>query len=207
MEALASDVSGATPGLVERVLEEYGDPVDDDPSMTETASSTSDDQLDTPSENDETESKEDQELSAPPDPAKVSKKQWGVLQAIYENPDATQRDLAERFDVTAATISRRVNAIDGFEWGSREKYANQIFDNGNTEPMMQDHTDTAVEDHGSRLDDLEQQVHRLETQVNDSTSQFSSDDSELVAKVMHACLHSDQITEDEEVQILTEFLS
>jgi len=195
---LADEVSGASATLVERVLDEYGDPSrepqsdgdtdqpmettnvpDDEPtSAAEQASNTTADaesepgsesapqsaggadsdstvDSDTGSSSDtgsysDTESdpsgdtdstttadagadSEDRTDSVAPDEgdlevADLPAKQRRTLEAVHERPDASQGDLAEQLDVTRATISRRLNAIPGFEWAERKAFAESVFE-------------------------------------------------------------------------------
>ncbi|WP_247731309.1 winged helix-turn-helix transcriptional regulator [Halovivax limisalsi] len=69
----------------------------------------------------------DSTSDSPIDPDSLSETERRTLRAIRERPNATQQELADRFDVTAATINRRVNDIDGFEWSNREAIVADLF--------------------------------------------------------------------------------
>lgn len=134
---LADAVSGASEELVERVLEEYGDPAegeDDDPEQSDAADG-GDDASTPPMKPNETVSTPDAGPSddADPDLEQVTERQERVLRAIHERPDATQAQLADEFDVSAATINQRVNAIDGFDWSRRRDLVNSLFDDAEFE--------------------------------------------------------------------------
>lgn len=194
LASLADEVSGASASLVERVLEEYGDPSrepqsdgDTDQSMettnvpdddadsavaTEQASDTAADAESKPGQDSpaqsagtpESEGSVDPDTDPSPDAestpngdtdststatggtgsenvaetdepsegdldaADLSAKQRRTLRAVHERPDASQGDLAEQLDVTRATISRRLNAIPGFEWADRRAFAESVFE-------------------------------------------------------------------------------
>lgn len=105
---IADAVPGATLGMVERVLDEYGDPADT-------------------GENESADTAHDSGEHVPTLDA-LTEKQGETLYAIQSSPDATQRELAAELDVSAATISQRVNGIAGFEWSQREAFANDVLD-------------------------------------------------------------------------------
>nr|WP_233563186.1 winged helix-turn-helix domain-containing protein [Haloarcula sp. Atlit-7R] len=237
---LASEVPSATAELVERVLEEHGDPAEAD-------------------ETDESPSESSAETQSHPAPEDLSSTERETLRAIRQHPTASQRDLAEKLDVTASTVSNRVNGIDGFDWANRETFANAVFSDEQTDSMSSDETealaseseppespdapDTGDEqvsetdtepDDGDRsaavvetaagevnttlttfqstVEDLSAQLAELEGQVEtiaDGGGSLQSNpfqDPELVHKVVHACMNSEQISEEEELQILESLL-
>lgn len=234
LSAIAGEVSGASPSLVERVLDEYGDPAGEDPDDSPGAStgSTADSQADedptgetegAPGDGDAAAETggvlTDESTPDPPvadessdeqadgdrggggqgglttgeeraddasrdtdrnDPAmaartngrqaddrtdeqetelSLSERQRRTLRAVYERPDASQSDIAEVLDVTRATVSRRLNAIPGFEWDDRRSFAGSVFgdeaggeeaDGDATDGDGRDATDGAGrDDHGS----------------------------------------------------------
>lgn len=285
LASLADEVSGASVSLVERVLDEYGDPSresasDDvtDQSMEQTnvsddetettadsaSSSTDDTESETPPETESHHSADTEADSASsaatatetvPDEGTLSEKQRRTLRAVYERPDASQGDLADELDVTRATVSRRLNAIPGFEWPDRQAFADSVFegeaslttaaesdggDSEASEPNETQESDSSTQpgedsrerpdaENGSRptadeqpasvdggdrvlsalgdvrasLTALDERVTTLEaressapTETNDSLS------PELAHRVVHACMESDRITEDEELEVL-----
>lgn len=97
LEEIADEVAGASTPLVERVLEEYGDPADNDD-----ADSTAMSQPDLPIDIDE-----------------LSSAKRETLAAVLEHPDATQQEIATKLDVSSATVSQRLRDIEGFDWADR----------------------------------------------------------------------------------------
>jgi transcriptional regulator with XRE-family HTH domain len=155
LETVADEVSGATPELVERVLTEHGDPsseassepVDEDdtdadptePADTGDGNADPTKPVDTGNGNaDPTKPVDTGNGNADPatgiggrrDATELSKKQRETLELVARNPDATQRELAAELGVTAATISRWVNDIPGFDWSDRNAFVAGVLDDG-----------------------------------------------------------------------------
>ena len=139
METIANEVSGATTSIVEKVLEEYGDPgtaPDDDsdderedvPEPEQHEANSVDSGTDHDPTMNEPERQSTTRLDLAIEPADVTEKQLETLQEIYEHPDATQAALADALGVTSATINQRVNAIDGFSWSQRHEFVETLFD-------------------------------------------------------------------------------
>ncbi len=156
---VAGEVSGATPDLVERVLEKYGDPGDtehtedtmsqngqhatadgtDDTSGeqdTDDATTTDDDRAGTASaEHDEQATDDaaevDDGLTDPPD---LTDTQLETVSVVSEYPDATQGEIADHLGVSRATVSRRLNDIPGFEWANREAFTTALFEDTDLTP-------------------------------------------------------------------------
>ncbi|MDQ2071706.1 winged helix-turn-helix transcriptional regulator [Haloarcula sp. H-GB4] len=239
---LAAEVPSATAELVERVLEEHGDPAETD-------------ETDAPDESPGEPSAESQSYPAPED---LSSTERETLRSIQQHPTASQRDLAEKLGVTASTVSNRVNGIDGFDWSNRKTFANAVFSDQGTgsltpsnetetpasESEPSESTDTPEDADGqmsesaaasgrsdslvaevesaagevnttlttfqSTVEDLSTQLAELEGQVETVTDGGGSpqpfQDPELVHKVVHACMDSDKISEDEELRILDSLL-
>lgn len=264
-ERIADEISGASPDLVERVLDKYGDPADDDvgqPPSTDTSSpqpsaaetkygspglareedrtapqaiehsngdrtTVSADRSDTATP---TQSSEDHEADASnsevgemsePGQAgieELSDSKREVLHAISERPEATQEELAEQFDVTAGTISRWVNDVPGFEWQRRESFVEQhmdaigaVSDGGTTTGETPDReptdgaeeTETLEED----LDSIRDRISELEDHLSSAgADQSPAVDPELMAKVVRACVADDHITDEEEIDVISELL-
>lgn len=282
MEAIAAEVSGASIDLVERVLDEYGDPCaepsddtgaeangnangtgqpTDSPAATMSDPDRSQTQTQTPEEPNPT--------GTPVDRDELSDKQLATLRAIAANPDCSQAELAEEFDVTRATISRWVNDIPGFEWSRRGEFATRILGDGDggtggsgdraarngdgseaaaAEPADADgdgdaHANEAgdgesaasgtgdgepddgppgsgsrerdapgVDELRDRLTDLERRLDGREadgTPTDDGATGAASPppvEPELAHRVVHACMASDRISEDEELRLLELFM-
>lgn len=196
MEDLASKIPSATTELVERVLEEYGDPADD---SLETSTGSEDSKM--------------VRENASPEFEALSEKQHEVLQEIYKNPTASQRELADTLDISGATVSNRANSIEGFSWDDRGAFAECVFGSGsqssteNTTKMASNETESTA-----NVDQFEERVATIEQQVTDLAStdrdgsQTPFDDADLMHKVVHACMESDVVTEEEELQILKTLL-
>jgi len=216
---LSKSVSGARPDLVARVLEEYGDPgargdgteregasVDTAPetdsvgttesSVVDANQADSDADTDTATALAEVEAEQEQPLSA---------EQYKVLAAIRDHPNATQRDLADIVDVSCATINRRVNSIEGFDWDERAAFATATLDG--EECRRRDGTRDDSEPPLPERGDLPEagSVERQEDGVRTDTGEAGGSlfgDVELTHKVIHACMASERITEAEEMEIL-----
>lgn len=235
LEDIARQIPSVTPDLVERVLEQYGDPAED----------TTEDPLDSEHTGD----------SAPyPAPTDLTTKQRAALRAVHDQPEATQREIANELDVSPATVSNRVHSIDGFDWTTRANFSRHVFGTppGRTDGDIEDETlpedagnetvpedtedETVPEDAGNetpdedstkdsqremadamttdntelteRLEALTDRLStvedRLDARTDGATRSFT--DPELTHKIMHACMESETITEDEELRILRELL-
>jgi hypothetical protein len=204
IEELATDVGGATPDLVERVLDEYGDPCKVDSEQT--------------SENQQSEEDDAQKLPTVED---LTRPQRNILQAIREQPSATQRELGDRLGVSDATICSHVNSIDGFEWTDRKNFVKTLISSTDIElegEHMTPNYENGQEDRGDREsltnktnDEIPEQRERLahiEKQLEEIQADQKPvfDDSELTHKVIHACMKSDAIIEEEELQIIEDLI-
>lgn len=193
LEELAAEIPTATAKLVENVLKEYGGPAE---GQSESAPDTPDSQM----------IHENHHLS--PD---LTEKQLETLYAIRDHPEASQRELAKVLDISGATISNRVNSIEGFDWAERQSFAEAVLKNG-SDATEQDRTTRDTDaDYEATLDQLIECItaveQRLEQSAGDSDSSAGFDNPELIHKVAHASLRSDAITEDEELRILKVLLN
>lgn len=182
---LADGVPSATVDLVENILEEYGDPADTEPEPQPQESAS-------PPTPDET----------PPDPDELSSSQRQTLQAIHENPEATQRELGDLLGVSPSTICTRVNAIPGFDWENRTTFTTTMFDTTNHDEAAmtsQNGAQTAETDLRDRIDTIEAQ---LNTENPEPSSAF--DDPEFAYKILRACIDAENITEEEERRLFIE---
>lgn len=141
-----------------------------------------------------------------PDPDELTPKQRETLQAIREHPDATQRELADRLDVTSPTISVRVNNIDGFDWENRQTFVESVFDDSGsrTDGDGRNRVDSDVAD---EIDDIAQQLESISETCNRLVSEPSESvdfdfDTGLGHKITHACMEASCITEEEEQRVL-----
>lgn len=185
---IADRVSGASVETVERALENRDDSADDRP---------------------EASSGED----AYPEPEEISDRQIRTLQTIAAHPDATQRDIASFLDVSAATVSNRVNSLPGFEWENRRQFVKAVLDldsvPGGERSALVTSSDVDLQDTvhrlTDRLDRLEEKVEALE-EANSSENSLLAEDPELTRKIVRVCMRSEEITDDEELRVLEHFV-
>lgn len=210
VEELAAEVSGATIDLVKRVLDEYGDPAESgpDPNPTEGGGNGQSEPVSEPVTAAMNEHDTPQGHDIQLEQVQLTEKQRETLQAITEQPDATQQELAERFDVSTATINKRLNSINGFEWADRHTFITTMVENGEAK-LESGPSPQSAQELSDRVDALAEQVTDLEHQLADqpTPSETPFTDPNLVHKVVHACIRSDQITEEEELRILNAILT
>ncbi len=162
MGDIADTVTGANTDLVERVLEEYGDPgqpvaaeavsegeseSDGEPGSDRDANAEFDSDSESESNSEpepEPESDSDPD-TALPDLSTLTDTQLETLYAIADRPTATQAELAAQFDITSASISQRLSGIDGFDWADRAAFIEAVFD-----------SDTSVVDENKKPEATEQ---------------------------------------------------
>lgn len=219
IDELADCVTGAIIDLVERVLETYGDPAGDESTTTgDGAPASPTDPSTTTAEPDDgtaeaaeeptgdsdipnkTASEDADADSSPPDTdtPELSPTQLKTLRLVADRQDATQAEIADELGVIAGTVSNQLNAIDGFDWAERDRCAPQLLsdqtDHTSQPPMSTADTDlSSIE---NRLDDLEA------TLTDQVPARPVFDDPTLLHKVLHACMQAEDITEDEERQII-----
>lgn len=230
LEALADEIPTATADLIEHVLDKYGDPAaeehddheegttdgtddtaeDEDPLQAgSTTNAVKTENGTDPSEEQPTEENEEGEQPEGPDElpsgTELTAAQRATLREIRANPNATQRDLGETLGVSAATISTRVNAIEGFDWADRAELAAQLLeDTQTTEESNEMSTDDTTAN--GQLEAVTERLDALEERVDDqfaaseTTSVFA--DAEFTHKVIHACMESDRLSEEEELRLL-----
>lgn len=193
MEEIAAEVPSATVDLVEHVLDKHGDPA---------ANDSDSDEADSPA--DETEMNSIASLD------ELSAKERETLQVVNANPGATQGGIGEILDVSRATVSRRLNDIDGFEWNSRDGFVSRLFD-GTSSPSDESETMSGEIDITERIAELDEQLSTIEDHVADCAGSATAGsvftDPGLTHKIVHACLKADTISEEEELQILQELTS
>lgn len=213
---IAAEVSGANTDLVDRVLSEYGDPAEAEIQASEAEGS------------ERIESGEQR----PPvtDPEELTQKQLRTMHAVYDRPEATQGDIATRLGVTPATVSRRLSAVPGFEWGTREPFTAALFADTEYEtglPVAGDVTATAEEsmseerptdtaDDDATAEDaaetaptlagLDARLAAIEDDLNGETRPARPLRRELAHRVVHAAMASELIDGDEELELIEELL-
>lgn len=237
MAELSDGINGATVELVERVLDEYGDPAEGTAQQEKSASPGADAPADR-SEVDSMLGKNGHNLHTAEERRALTEKQRETLRAICEHPEATQAELADLLGVTAATINTRLNTIENFDWERRDEYVERLGidtpgEKAASDPDIRDDDGDdastvtgssqrqdewirgADETRADELQALTREVHELRgrigqleaclDEVNGGSSTLA-DDPEVAHKVLHACLSSGRITEDEELRIMKSLL-
>lgn len=221
MAEIADDVSGATVSLVERALEEYGDPgesVSENDPLAETTGTKPAQQ--TPTE-DNTDSEQEVNI---PESLELSKPQRETLVAIRDNPEATQRDLAEILDISQSTVNHRLSSVSGFDWDTRTEFVTNCLEEMNsTENTTKQSVNSSQEsDKSSRsvgreatvgverdaMKHIENRLDQIEHRLAEITSpqQGPVEDTELIHKMIQACVRADTVTEEEERRIIRSFV-
>jgi DNA-binding CsgD family transcriptional regulator len=167
MAQIADEIPTVTPDVVESVLETYGDPAENATTegsqgdQTATSDGGSPSPESDPAAIDEATGEDDPVLAATesdrgdtrgdtssshgdsiPSLESLTPKQRETIVAIRDHPDATQRELAEILDVSAPTVSNRVNAIPGFEWDRRRGFVDRVLDDAESDAEAEDSTST-----------------------------------------------------------------
>lgn len=198
LEDLASDIAGASIELVEQVLEEYGDPVDAGPEQP-----TNETDGETGGVEDQATSEDGSAAnSASPDPEDLSERQLETLRTVRSRLSATQREIGQALGLSASAVSNRLQGIEGFEWDDREAFVSEVFD----APVLADGQGATVSP--AETGELEERLDELESRLD--TLADGSDTVELplelAHKAIHAVVRSDQIDEDEELQVIKALL-
>lgn len=196
IEAIATDVSGASDTLVEQVLNEYGDPAKASAGPSGSASDEP-----TPTQPEDTVDVGENEL---PDFTELTQKQQEAVRTIEENPEASQREIASMLGVSGATINVRVNSIPGFDWAERQEFATTMFENRGENPDRES-ANEREDDASNRFASIEARIDALERD-RESASTAPLDDPELAHKIVHACMSAENITDEEELRIIKSLL-
>lgn len=229
VDEIAEEVPSATADLVERVLEDYGDPAADtedggedtgdssddterdsaaiapsDSTASEAATSEAVTEAVTASNTAQAEEDETDVSAQYPTMAELSEREVETLRAIATRPDATQRELAELLDVSAATVSTRVNNISGFQWADRRAFVEAVLDSvpepaHGEVPIMSDE----LADLRKGIETLNDRLAALDSQLEGAEEQADSSlEPELAHKVVHTCMESSTFSKNEELRIL-----
>ncbi len=243
---IADEITAATPSLVERVLEEYGDPAEtenveamlENGQPAEHGESTTEETVPADGEEESDENRDEKPVveTPPEDADELTAKQRKTADIVHRHPEASQAKIADTLGVTRATVSRRLNEIPGFEWQNRATFTETLFgpreattaDSGERDERQteaddqQTEADTATTASGSAerpemtaaLGAVEERLTALEATVQEAADTGEQPPAESVAlppelthKVVHAAMESDQISEDEELQLLQALLS
>lgn len=191
LDTIADEVSGASIDLVERVLDEYGDPAES-PEKT-TPSQTEVGQAETVSTIDETVTSPDSYEY--PDWGSLTDKERETLVEVFDSPQATQQEIAERLGVSAATVSNRLSNIEGFDWSERQAIIKDFAD-----------SELRTNGKGEHKTNMTELDHREETSepstVSASSEEPPSRNPEFVHKVIRVCMNSEEFTKDEELDLI-----
>lgn len=207
MTELASRVNGANTDMVERILEQFGDPASDDELGIEKTEG--DDECNSGGVQSGTRGQDSNQPSIlGVDPSQLTQRRREILRLVHENPKASQRDIAEMSGTSQSAICQRINSIDGFEWENRKEILETMVENDVLETNGKEGSGRSQQERGSRIEDLERQLRELRDQCDGRAVASGSVfiDPELVSKIVHACMDSEQITEEEELKILREIL-
>ena len=169
-------------------------------------------------------------------PEELSDKELAVLEVVAERPDATQEEIADVLGVSRATISKRASGIEGFDWQRRATFVDRLFgdevgtltrgaaESSTVPPSSLERVDARTDgdrrrtveselDSGgavdrnkivARLDRIESRLDSLESR--EARAKGISDPT-LAHKVVHACMESDKVSEEEELQVVSAVLN
>lgn len=173
-------------------------------------SDTTDPSVHSPNNQDETDGDGEESESADlPSASELTDIERETLALIRENPTATQRELGDILGVSPATISNRVNAIRGFEWGDRASLVDEILADTNPNEYS-NHMAAENVTVTDQLETIADRLDALEARLDDRSAPSEPEsifaDSELIHKVIHACMESDHLSEEEELQVIRDVL-
>jgi len=167
-------------------------------------------------------------------PEELSEKERAVLEIVAERPDATQEEIADTLGVSRATISKRASGIDGFDWQRRAAFVDRVFeddeftrgetggptvapssleradartDGDRRRPAEGEFASDGATDRGeivARLDRIESRLDELESR---ESGPDGISDPALAHKVVHACMESDNVSEQEELRVVSAVLN
>jgi len=138
-------------------------------------------------------------------PSELSDKQLETLRSVRQDPTATQEEIADKLGVTRATISKRLNNISGFNWKTRRRFVDKLFDD---DQLADSKSRVADNNSQSQIMELESRIDELEAQLEKASASDSGSplDPDLTRKVVHSCMHADYLSEDEEFELLRKLL-
>ncbi|PSQ57215.1 MAG: hypothetical protein BRD23_08805 [Halobacteriales archaeon SW_9_67_25] len=157
------------------------------------------------------------------DPSSVTDRQRETLRFVHDH-----------LGVSRATVSRRLNDVPGFEWTDREAFTSRVFgedsgvggdsetSEGHAGSPDGDDSDRGTvagnggpvavsDDGGDEISSAEGATSGEEPAIDALGGAAAGGRSirippELAHKVLHACMHSDRITEDEELRLIAALL-
>jgi len=169
-------------------------------------------------------------------PEELSEKELAVLEVVAERPDATQAEIADVLGVSRATVSKRASGIDGFDWQRRAAFVDRLFEDdvgaltrGDAEastvpPSSLERGDARADgdrrrtagsglasgdeadrsEIAARLDRIESRLDGLESR---EVRANGISDPTLAHKVVHACMESENVSEEEELRVVSAVLN
>jgi len=157
------------------------------------------------------------------DPSSVTDRQRETLRFVHDH-----------LGVSRATVSRRLNDVPGFEWTDREAFTSRVFGEdpgvGGDSETSEGHAGSpdgddsdrgtvagnggpvAVSDDGGDAISSAEGATSGEEPAIDALGGAAAEgrsihvSPELAHKMLHACMHSDRITEDEELRLIEALL-
>jgi DNA-binding CsgD family transcriptional regulator len=210
MEELSGMVTGASTALVERVLNEYGDPGtsdDEDPEVDADGTNDADGTATQGETGIMSDATNPQRVERGPDVSQVTDKQREILDEIRANPEATQDEIADRVDSSQATVSNHLRSLPDFEWQNRQEFVESMSNHPDT--IDESSPRTGTEDQLlAELSALSDKVEALQHEQSEYPSEHAPPfgDLELASKVVHACLDAETITDEEELEIIKRLL-
>ena len=208
---IARAVGGASADLVERALDNYGDPAtanNDNESEDKKAAQNPD----LTSEKTEVKGQGNNLLESQVPPLEsLTDKQRQTLRAIYQEPEATQVELAEKLNVTNATICTRVNNIEGFDWNRREEFVNTMYNdkmtNGDGRAQDLERESPPLQASREEIETVTNRICVLEQLAGSQAFGVSTGvDEDLIAKIIVACVNSEFLSDDEKLEIVKIFI-
>lgn len=152
----------------------------------------------------------------------LTDRQRELLETIAEYPDATQREIGDILDVSAATVCTHMSAIEGCDWEHRDELVTEVIESSlaesATDPNGHDSKrhaspepkrttmETRETDPSADVEQLTDRIITLEEQLQTKpvavTNCLGINDPELLHKVIHVCMKSETFSEDEELQLI-----
>ncbi|WP_225335334.1 MarR family transcriptional regulator [Halomicrobium urmianum] len=157
--------------------------------------------------------------------SQLSQEQLETLRVIQRRPEATQVEIAAELGVSRATVSNRVNDVEGFDWQNRNELVDVVIEDstsdnaGGCTPIEDD--DIVDEDQPSptyvadESDDIAAQIDRIGARLDEIENVIENDssgateeptlvieDPDLIYSVVRAIIGDGELTEAEERQFL-----
>lgn len=206
VEEIANSVSGASVKLAKKVLQEYGDPASDEGTVHSTHSSKRDDT--DASVDGATDATQGGGALDSIDYLHLSEKQRQLLQTVYENPNTTKAEVADRLGCSLEELLRTVDSISNFEWERRQATVQRLFDDQRNRDHEREGAGDSIGRLAGKVDELESQVSDLDRKIDANARglEESLSDTDLLHRIIQACMTSDHISEEEELEIIKQLV-